>query len=369
MATEAQLERKRAKVDKALSVLRGSSGEPIVTPEDYRVKITRALSWYNSNDDLKSIRKHALAYVKHINRTEALYSFTQASDHELRQVGIIGRLIMRGQYVSDNDIQTINEKIDIISSKYIKSPEEIKVKNDQELISIQDRIQELALKCAGEIDERIDEFIKNKSSDFSTKNYLLSNSISGAVAKRIAEYYQPFEKELTEAIGGKDEQLNEGYSYFTKQQLKRFYEFIKSIIADCEQQVVSVKSNRTIRKKKPVPPSKIVQKLKYMKESIELNLKSIVPTDIIGSSELWVYNTKYRKLTVYKGALSVKGTSIIGYEISGSDTKLIRKPEEFFRGIQIGKRALNSKFKEINAKVSTPNGRINDDCILIGAFK
>ena len=106
-----------------------------------------------------------------------------------------------------------------------------------------------------------------------------------------------------------------------------------------------------------------------MKEFAELNLKSVSPMDIIGSSELWVYNTKYRKLSVYKGDLTVKGTSIIGYEISGTDSKSLRKPEEFFKATEIGKRSLGTAFKSLTTKTSTPNGRINDDCVLIGVFK
>jgi len=310
---------------------------------------------------------------KHLKRADLNYAFGEAADHELRQIGIIGRLIMTGQYISPEHNDRISAKMDALKDKYVKGQEYtndgVGKKLTTSTVSVQDRIQEAAFKFAGEIDEHIDDFVKNKSSEFSTKSYLLSNAVSGAVAKRIGEYFQPLERELAEAVAGQDEQLNEGYSYFTKAQLKKFHEFIKGIIADCSQQVVSVKSARMPRKRKPVPPTKLVQKLKYLKEFAELNLKSVPPTDIIGANELWVYNTKYRKLTVYKGDLSVKGTTIIGYEIAGSDTKTLRKPEEYFKDLQIGKRPLAAAFKTINAKPSTPNGRINADCILIGAFK
>lgn len=369
MATEAQIERKRKKVEEAMNKLRGSSGEPKVSSENYRVDFMQALNWYNANEENRTLSKYAIAYIKHLKRNDLIYAFSEASDFELKHIGIIGRLIMRGQYVSEEHIELIHTKMEDLGKKYVKNStpvENTKVKAKIVLPSVQDKIIEAARAHATKIDDEIDYFIKNKTTKFSMKSYLLANSVSGAVSKRIAEYYKSLEKELAEAVEGKDEQLNEGYSYFTKAQLKRFHEFIRGIIADCSQQSVTT---RAPRKRKPVPPSKLVQKLKYMKEFPELGLKSILPTDIIGAKELWVYNTKYRKLTVYSGDLSVKGTTIIGYEIAGSDTKTIRKPEEFFKNTQIGKRPLNSAFKAIKAKPSTPNGRINDDCVLIAAFK
>jgi hypothetical protein len=370
MATEVQAERKRKKIEKALGVLRGTTGEPTVEKENYVPSIIKAINWYNSNEENKTIRKYAISYLKTLGRNDLSKVISESSDFELRQIGMIGRLIMRDQYISDKHLGVIADKIESLKAKYTEV-EVItkKVDTNTSSVSIQDRIQQIALKHAGEIDEHIDAFIKNKSSEFSAKGYLLSNSISGAAAKRIGEYFQPLERELAEALRGKDEQLVEGYSYFSKVQLKKFQEFVKGIIDDCNQQVVSAKTSRAPRRRKPVPPTKLVARLKYMKEFPELSIKSIAPTDIIGASELWVYNTKARRISVYKGDLTVKGSSIIGYEIAGTDSKTVRKPEEFFKDLQIGKRPLSAAFKTLTTKSATPNGRINADCILIGAFK
>jgi hypothetical protein len=368
MATEAQIERKKEKYNSAMEKIRGTSGEPNVKKETYSIDIMNAFNWYSINTENKVLRKYAISYMKFLKRTELTYCFTEATDFELRQIGIIGRLVMTDQYVSENHIAAISAKMDLLFDKYKKVDTKGEKVSDSS-VSVQDRVLESALKHAGEIDGFIDEFIINKSSDFSAKKYLLSNSISGAVSKKIAENFQPVERELAEALRGTDEQLVEGYSYFTKAQLKKFYDFVKGIIDDCNQQLVNSKSTKSPRARKPVPPIKLVQRLKYMKEFPDLQLKSITPTSIIGASELWVFNTKSRRLSVYKGDLSVKGTSIIGYDVAGSNTKLVRKPEEFFKKNEITKKVLNVAFKEINAKMSTPNGRINDDCVLIGVFK
>jgi hypothetical protein len=108
-----------------------------------------------------------------------------------------------------------------------------------------------------------------------------------------------------------------------------------------------------------------------MKEFAELKLVSIKPETIIGATELWIYNTKYRRVQVYKaeyGALSVKGTSVLGFSVKDSISMTLRKPEEFFKGITMGKRALNGAIKTLTTKPTKPNGRINEECILLGAF-
>jgi hypothetical protein len=238
--------------------------------------------------------------------------------------------------------------------------------------SIQQRMEEKAHDIAGEIEGAIDDFIlAGCKGDFSTKNYLMANQVAGPIAKRIGEFFVPLSKELNEVLEGEDEQLVEGYSNFNKREMKRYIEFVDGIIADCQQMVQTAKANRAPRKRKPVSPTKLVSRMKFMREFAELNLKSIKPDTIIGSSELWFYNTKYRRIGVYKAigdTLSVKGTSIIGFDVKESKAFTLRKPEEFFKGLALGKRALTNAMKTLTTKPSAPNGRINEETILIGAF-
>ena len=82
-----------------------------------------------------------------------------------------------------------------------------------------------------------------------------------------------------------------------------------------------------------MPITKLVGKLKYMKEFSELGLKSLSPTKIPESQEMFVYDTKKRKLHYYtadklSGGLSVKNSTIIGFSASESCIKTLRKPKE-----------------------------------------
>jgi hypothetical protein len=177
--------------------------------------------------------------------------------------------------------------------------------------------------------------------------------------------------ELNEALEGNDEQLVEGYSNFTKPQLKRFIALVDSVIGSMEQAKKVVVRKPRARKQKPA--GEIVKNLKFMKEDSELGLKSVVAASIVGSTELWVYNTKYRKLQVYRaidgGLLTVKGTSILNYDTKTSGSKTLRKPAEQLKPmLDMTKRPINAAYKAIKGVEATPNGRINEECILLKVY-
>jgi len=366
-------EKRLARIERAQQSYKGV-GEPLIRQDHYDIDIMSALNWYRSNEEPRTLTKYGLEYLKKNNKTQYVKFFSEAADWETNQISILMRLAQRQQYLDFKHLALIDTKLEEIKNKYTFIQEEIKVeeKSKAPVISIQDRVLESAKLHAAEIDAEIDEFIINKSSNFSTKAFLAQNNVSGAVAKKIGEFYIPMIDELNDALAEKDEQLTEGYSNFSKAQLKKFISFIESIVSDCTQQVVRAKANRAPRAKKEKAPGLLVSKMKYMFEFPELSLKSINPTEIIKADEVWVYNTKTRKMIVYRGengpVLSVRGTTILNYDTVTSEAKTLRKPEEFFK-TQIGKRPFNAAFKAINSKPSTPNGRINQDIIIVAAFK
>ena len=164
----------------------------------------------------------------------------------------------------------------------------------------------------------------------------------------------------------------EGYSNFKKSKLKKLLELYQSIIDAAEGTAQSAKAERKPRTRKDKPASVIVAKLKYKKEDTELKIKSVLPTTIVNAQELWVFNTKYRKLQVYRASgpkgLTVKGTSIIGYEPEESSSKTVRKPELLAGFAEMSKRPLTSAYKALKTSESKVNGRINEECILLKVF-
>ena len=365
MATAA----KRQKlIEKANALSKGV--ETQLTPENYRSDLLRALNYYNANHDDKEKKKWFISHYAKIDKKAAV-EFLKVDEYHFRYAGILARLQDGGSELQEKELAYFKERIEVIKGLITNKPAPAKVKvvDVAPVVSIQDRMDEKAHEIAGEIEGAIDDFVLNKT-DFSAKNFLLANNVSAPVAKRVGELFVRTYNELADAINEEDEQLVEGYSNFTKRELKAFHKFVGQIIEDCEQQVQTAKVNRAPRKRKPVPLSKQVAKVKYLKEFAELKLKSVNPTEMIGAKEVWIYNTKYRKVQVYKSdmGLAIKGTTVIGFDVKESKSMTLRKPEDFFKGLSIGKRALNSAVKTIKTKPTTPNGRINEECIILGAF-
>jgi len=373
--------KQRQLIEKADRIAKGGS-EFALTEDNYQRDLLVALNYYNSNHDDKDKKKWFISHYAKIDKKIAA-SLLKVDDYHFRHAGILARLIDLGSVLQEKEQTFLNERIEFLVSQ-VNVRQKSQDKADKKLadaakaalpanvISIQQRMEDKAHELAGEIEGAIDDFVLNDcKSDFSTKNYLLANQVAGPIAKRIGELFQGTSKELREALEGDDAQLVEGYSNFTKRELKRFAEFVDGIISDCNQMVQTAKANRAPRKTKPVNPVKLASKMKYLKEFAELNLKSIQPSNCVGATEVWFYNTKYRRVGVYKaesGSLSVKGTTIIGFDIKESKQFTLRKPEEFFKGLSLGKRALGAAIKSLTTKPSQPNGRINEETIILGAF-
>lgn len=370
MATEHQIEKKRERIERAQAKLAGG-GAPVVTEENYRMTLLQALAYYNANMENKERAKVVKDYLKKTNKSYHEV-FVNVPDYELLTLGSLLTIKNRGEYLSPEDETRIQTKLDYVYNKYSAKNTVSDAEDTPKtpVISVEQRVIEAARKQSEEIDYAIDAFFKTKKSDFSAKTFLNANGISGAVAKRISEYYKSMLSELEQAIEGKDEQLVEGYSFLTKSELKRFRDMIAGIIDDCINASLASKANRAPRVKKPKPATKQVERLKYLVEYPELGLKSVHPTKIVGAQQLWVYNTKNKKLGVYyatgSSGFSVKGSALLGWDPETSSQNSLRKPADVIpKVLESGKSTLNKLLSSLTTVNTKMNGRINADTILV----
>lgn len=346
----------------SVAVLGIGKHEPITSIDTYKTDLIIALNYYNISLDEKLIKDYAVQYC----RTYHPHFKTvvdKCNSSELRQIGTLGRLILRNQYVSPDHILLISDQLEALKKKYVKQKSV-----DPELkISIQDRMKEGVAKYGSEVDGAIDDFVRYKASTFDMKQYLLVNGISGGLAKKIGELYVP----LLEEISSDDPELIEGYSNFTRLEMRKFRTFIKGIVDCCNQRSVTVVRKPRIVKAKPA--SVVTSKVQYLKEFPELNLRSADVTKLVGAREVWLYNTKYRKLSVLRGVdegpLLVRGTGIYNHDLNTSGSKTIRNPTTFFAEMKsIGKRNLNAAYKGIAGTPIGPKTRLNPQTIILAIF-
>ena len=262
-----------------------------------------------------------------------------------------------------NDIDEVEAKAQELSKPAVYVP------------SIQERVKEAAYRMTEELEDAIEGFQTDPENfdpkAFKVLNLLKGKQVKAAHARLIKTLYSKDLAELELLASGKaDEQLKEGYSHRSKKQIKNLIAFYQEIMSACDMLAQEAKVNRAPRAKKTQPKEKVVAKLKYMKSNEPLKLVSINPTDIIGAKELWIFNTKTRKLGKYVASefqdLGVKGTTITGFDEFKSIQKTVRKPEEKLKEFKAaGKVQLRKFLEDINATDTKMNGRINEDTVLL----
>jgi hypothetical protein len=241
------------------------------------------------------------------------------------------------------------------------------------VLSIQDRLREKAREVSGEVEGWIDDFCIDKKSSIKTVedfvNLFKTYELKAPHMRHIQNIFERRITEITEAIEGKNKDLIEGYSNFTKPELKRFDTFYKNLFKACGMMQEVAKVERVPRKKKPVSTDKLVSKIKYKKEDSSLGIVSLNPVQIISAKEVWLYNTKTRKLAQYKAiderGLSVKGAGLLNYT-TDSVEKTIRKPAETLAEFKKASKVKLRTFMKDLTTVDIPcNGKLNENHIIL----
>ena len=372
MATSKKDDRVKAKREKLKALGNGfGSDEPTIEPMDYVASLTRALNYYNVAHDNKDKRKWFMAYVG-----KKAKDFDGLDDNDFRSIGTMVRLKLRDQPLQDKELSYIEDTIKLLRQQAAhdrakQAAKEQKAEAPKPKPSIQDRVAEAASQHIAEFCFMFDEFFtKDVEPNFDA--YLKANNVSAVVAKQIPPAFVTLWNEMQELIEGKDKQLNEAYAHLKKTKVKKVCKFIEELEAVCAQRAVDAKAVRKPRARKEKPPSVVAKGVKFLKEVPELGLTSEKPEKIVGASEVVVYNAKYKKLQVYRAgegaALSVKGTTIVGYEVATSSSKTIRKPDTLKDMAKMTKRSFATAFKAIKSKDSAVNGRVNEHCLIIRVY-
>lgn len=345
-----------------------------------------AMGYYRLEADSKTFKPAIVKWMETIKCSkDDINAFKKVKDNRISStMGAVASCLLRGMTPQREDfnkgrdtaqwlLKSISE---VLSSGQDAFIEEVKEedKPTTPVISIQDRVREASYKMTEEIENAIESFGENPD-EFDPKAFKVLNLLKAVEAKAahariIKGFYNRNLEELLAVPGTKDDQLKEGYGHISKNNLKKITQFYQEIVSACDMLAQEAKVNRAPRAKKPTDKSKVVSKMKYLKTFEPLKLVSVNPVDIIGAKELWVYNTKTRKLGRYVAAeyqeLNVKGTTITGFSESQSICKTLRKPEEKLKEFKsAGKVQLRKFLDDINATDTKMNGRLNEETVLL----
>ena len=274
------------------------------------------------------------------------------------------------------------------TGKEVVEEQQEKKKEAKPKISIQERMLEQVTDLCGDWDDLLDQFVEKEKFELKKFDPEKDMKVYGgglikpAHAKIVKEQYEGIYAEALENLAGTCEQLKEAYSFMDKKMKKDYVAFFEKINAACDAIILTGKANRKQRKPRARSKDAIIKKLKFQLNDGALGIASISPTDVVYANELWVYNTKTRKVGVYhakdkdprglqrQGAgLMVKGTTIQDFDEETSVQKTLRKPaEQINNWTGKAKTKFAKAFDEVKTTPTKLTGRINDSTILLQVF-
>ena len=362
-----------------------------VQPEsnERTVALTRGFTWYNRFYGKKDARELLALFLDHHGRTQEAKQIRKVPEPEfLMTLCWLARMNMRGLELNEHEELTLENEISrliVALSKPEVVVSQIAGAKKQEVEpnrpNIQDIMKEKARDAAGEIEGLFDDMIlAGAKASFNVKviDEVAKKNVLPAHISMLTSVWKKKLKEFEAVQEGKDAQLVEAYSFLGKTQVKNIIKFIEQVISDLNSYISVKKASKAPRKRKAVPVEKIVSKLKYLKEfkdaTNKLELVSVHPTKLHGASECYLYDTVKRKLVYlvadeYSKSFTVKGTAILGIDTNKSQSKTLRKPSDQLKEfMKLGKPAGRKFFDEVKAVGTTPNGRTNDNMIVLKAW-
>ena len=359
--------------------------------DEFHRYFRRAMDYYRLESEIKTYKPVVIKWMESQSCSKSdIAAIKKVKDNRINTtMGAVAHCLIRGmtpqradfnsgrdtaEWLRNQIVDVINQGKDDIDPE-VEAAEKEAAKSQIYTPTIQERVRDAAMNMTEELEDAYHAF-QTDPENFDPKAFkilslLRGKGVKAAHARIIKDFYARDLAELNELASGKaDEQLREGYSHRSRKQIKNFIVFLQEIESACKMLMEEAKVNKKPRAKKAVPAEKIVGKLKYMKTFEALKLVSINPADILRAKELWVYNTKNRKLGRYVttefSELGVKGTTITGFDEHNSICKTLRKPEEKLKEFKAaGKVALRKFLDDINATDTKMNGRINEDTILL----
>jgi hypothetical protein len=344
--------------------------EPTVTRGSSAIDMINAYNWFNYFYTTEDAKSFILEYLKNQKMDDKLVSSIEnTNDQRLNNVGWNCKLLLSGNDLPIDIHSKMLHSIHTLAAQSTKVEEKTTVAPN-----VQTYIENKANNIISELEQQLDILSKTGVCDFKVDSYFRTMALKAHVAKNIVAHYKPLYSEIFDVLNGSDPELKYAYRLWKKKTLKAYLNFIEEIIRSAEMYCAIAVQTRKPRKKKVKPVSVVVSKVQFKQEDTELNIKSIKTTEIVGANQLWLFNTKYRTLTVLNSmshaGLGVKGTTVTGFDEKTSITKKIRKPKNVLTPIlDSGKIQLRKIMDTIKCKPKTATGRINSDTIILRAIK
>lgn len=223
-----------------------------------------------------------------------------------------------------------------------------------------------------DIEEMEEDWINGKKTSLNLYERFKVHGLKNQAVEPVRSWIDPWLQEYKDCYDKSCEQAVEAYAHLSRAEVKRRIGVLQAMIDDLDKIKSATKATRTTRVRKPKAADKQVARVKYQKEDNTYKLVSIDPIKLINSHRLYTFNTKTRKLTYYftdaTNGFEISGTSIKNFDIEASSTITLRANtiDDILKVVLTKSHTQISKTLDtIKTKASTPNGRLNEDTILL----
>ena len=355
--------------------------EPLVskldpTANDYIITLIRINNWYSTDKTRGDAHKYFAQYVKH-NMPSSSKLFAEVDEKDVHMTyGWMARMLLQGANIRKDHLDGFNKELNRlfeIGKKRLDAKKNVITVTTPVAVvkrpSIQDAIKDKASEYIGELEGFVDEFC-TADKDFNLNTHLKGNQIPAPYTTFVKTWAVKKLDQWNEVAESKDSQIVEGYSNFPKRKITKIVKLFESFVEDCDKYGQFKKANRKVRATREKPAVAQIKSLKYKLKDDELGLTSAKAFDLVGAEQVWLFNTKTRKLSVYTSestkGMTVKGTTLQNWSPEKSKQKTLRKPEEQIKDLlTLGKVKLRTFLDTIKSKEQAVNGRINIDTIIL----
>jgi len=344
-----------------------------------------AFNWYSRFCNNRDAKDFLIMYADQTDRKDTAKLLARVDEREVMPtLGWLSRMYLRGFNLSAEETMRLSNDLDRLVESIAKpadvsaAPQETEDAYKPARPNIQEIMRERTREVAGEIEGWLDDFIidgaKSYNIDVNAVGIMTERNIMPQHVSILTDVWKTKLAEFELALGGTDKQLTEAYSHYSKAQLKAVIKFCEAVLASLNSYISVKKASQAPRKRKAVSPEKQASKMKYLKEFAELKLTSVAPAKIIGATEIFMYDTLKRKLYYYVadshiGTMTVKGTTVVGFDATKSGIKTLRKPADVLKRLMTGGKPASRKvFQEVNAVHAQPNGRTNENILILKAY-
>ena len=334
--------------------LAGKEAEPLipVTGEMSKIDLVRALNNYSSNYPVETHKSWCLEWAaKH--RPDYHDTLDKIKPNHFLSHGGICRLHLRGAHLDESHINRITTFFDkLIERNQVNTPSATRPTVSRPAPFTKRKI--VHNETLANLDLVLDQIVTRQP--YQDPEITVTSDL-----KEVGEYCRNL---LNEVSSIEENEFDPDVASNIQALMKRM---IKHLDVTVKAKAKANTKKPTPRKKKFVPKSKIVQKVKYQTVDDELNIRSIHPVDILEKKVLWVYNTRYRKLYYFEalaGGFDIRGTKLLNVNLERCKVKRVRKPSEALENYK-RKKMLNV-FDELSTKpAAVTSSSLNENCIIL----